>query len=660
MLRALLRRAFEHPLLIALALTCAAHAVIRPFGDFPLNDDFTFARVAKTFADSGALRVELPSAPSVVGQALIVWPFIKLFGFSHTLLRLLTMALGALGLWALDRLFRRAGAVPAARTVLLCAIAVCPLYLYLSTTYMTELWGHVPMLLGVEFWFWSRSDGRRMRAWVGGAAAAGLIAATFWIRQYSALAFPALALAAVAGELAGGKGRPWRTWLPALLLHSMIFAALVALYFPWARWTGNLRTEFKDPLAELLRVEVRVLAIGATSVVAYLTAFLVPALALLHWRRRHLLPAIIVVFTFAAGVFVLRSAAVADFGVPATLNKLFPFGGNVLHNAGLGPVTLTDVYLFGLDHPSWPKWPWVIVTGCVLLASALWTPAPGAILELFRRERATQRFELAVFAGAFGVASWVIPVQAFKLNAFDRYWLPCVLAVAIALSVLLVEALPRARLIGAMVLLLPLAAFTTLALHDEFRWSEARWALVKHARSEGVSPRNLDGGYEVNGWIAADDVLAKRPPERCIGACGCQSGWWCQDASWRVAMNALHGYDVVREIQPAYALTDGPGLKLLRRKPQRSLTRYLRPEGGHGASTDPPPGVTREASWRVMTEPGEGLTAIEDFGYLYERPMPGDVPVVRCEVRGVEDRFYSTDPSCEGQHVLGLAGYTPG
>ena len=85
------------PVVLAAAATAAVHLYVQPTGEFPLNDDFTYARVARHFAETGALKVDLPSAASIIGQAVVVSPILRLFGFSHLALRLISMGLGLLG-----------------------------------------------------------------------------------------------------------------------------------------------------------------------------------------------------------------------------------------------------------------------------------------------------------------------------------------------------------------------------------------------------------------------------------------------------------------------------------------------------------------------------------------------------------------------------------
>ena len=58
------------------------------------------------------------------------------------------------------------------------------------------------------------------------------------------------------------------------------------------------------------------------------------------------------------------------------------------------------------------------------------------------------------------------------------------------------------RLLASAALLVTWLAFDTIALHDYFAFSRARWAAVDAVRAAGTSGDDLDGGFEVNGLLS--------------------------------------------------------------------------------------------------------------------------------------------------------------
>jgi hypothetical protein len=158
-------------------------------------------------------------------------------------------------------------------------------------------------------------------------------------------------------------------------------------------------------------------------------------------------------------------------------------------------------------------------------------------------------------------------IQSRHLYAFDRYFLPCILGLAMVVAIFLQSrpSLNRRRLGASALLLFPLAWFTLAGLHDQFRWQDARWDLYRSIRATGVSKLSIDGGYEIQGSEAYDAFKAKLQSPDCIGTCHCRRAWYCHDDSWHIGMNLGKGYQTIRQIQPNYWLTDGPPVLLNRR-----------------------------------------------------------------------------------------------
>jgi hypothetical protein len=113
--------------------------LIRPVGDFPLNDDWSYGKIVRTLVETG--RLEYTPWVSMALLTQILWGalFCLPFGFSHTALRFSTLTLGlagVLGTYALLRecRMRRSTAFLGALTV-----AVNPVYFNLAATFMTDV-----------------------------------------------------------------------------------------------------------------------------------------------------------------------------------------------------------------------------------------------------------------------------------------------------------------------------------------------------------------------------------------------------------------------------------------------------------------------------------------------------------------------------------------
>ena len=59
------------PLLLISAFVFLVACVVGPWGNYPINDDWQYAHVAKQLAQTGRLTVDVPIAPALVGQVVL-------------------------------------------------------------------------------------------------------------------------------------------------------------------------------------------------------------------------------------------------------------------------------------------------------------------------------------------------------------------------------------------------------------------------------------------------------------------------------------------------------------------------------------------------------------------------------------------------------------
>src|SRR5262245_31902280 len=88
-------------LLVSVASWLLLFAVIPPgTQDFPLDDDWAFARSAVDFANGRGVHYYGWASMPQFGQWLWSWPFVRLFGPSFAVLRISTILLSLLGIAA--------------------------------------------------------------------------------------------------------------------------------------------------------------------------------------------------------------------------------------------------------------------------------------------------------------------------------------------------------------------------------------------------------------------------------------------------------------------------------------------------------------------------------------------------------------------------------
>jgi hypothetical protein len=562
--------------------------LVAPWGDYPLNDDWQYARAAHILAKTGEITIDTAIAPTLIAQLFIAWPFIKVFGSSYLVLRLLTMAMAAIVLWSLDQILVYARVSRATRGRALVLVALHPWSVNLAFGFMTECYGYALALLGVVVWLRSREacDGRYAEPTVtfaGSIGAALLVGASFWVRQFCVLVFPAV-VGATLFHIA--STRAWRR-LPGSLVRmaagAVVLVGAVAAYFAWAKDRGLLKDAFSGPLGQLARVHLVDHQIVFGLQLFYLGAALLPLLATWPWSKQKARPllACALALGLGLGAYSLLALVTSSDAGPLNLHRRFPFASNIIHTEGVGPNTLTDMFFNNQDpYAVLSRTFWRAVTAGVVAVTALWGLPLGSLGRLGRVAQTSR--ETFVFASAFAVFSLVMVTQTSGQNGFDRYYWPVLLGATLCVTILFdaeERALrsPHARAVatvGFAALALPLAFFTVAGVHDYFRWNDARWRLVEHAKALGVPTTSIDAGYEANGAMSFDPM--RKHPEAidqhaCIGRCHCEIPWnlgaiWtCYDDSYRIGMTVRDGYQELAREEPVAWLGKGRPVILSRR-----------------------------------------------------------------------------------------------
>lgn len=452
---AMMRKALP---LAALALLYAALiALIRPFGDFPLNDDWAFAWSVERLLSAGELRLSDCVSPSLVFQVLCGALWTKLVGFGAFQLRLLSAAAAASGAAFLGLLAEKLTKDRFLACAAALALASSPLYFSLSFTFMTDVYFLSLFIASLYFYHGGR-------LWQG----SWLAAAALLVRQ-NGLMVPA------GVALARPKGEAWR----ALLVPLAAFAAW-ALWFKfvhgptWASRVYVAQGSWRH-LAGPGFLSQTTLRLGAGFV--YGGLFAAPlALAARGWKRRD-------------AWLVLAAAAVAFW-------RPLPYLENIFGPHGLGAVSIPPSPPYHKAAGAFAApWLWRLLT----FAGAL---SAGRLVALRAR--------------GFGVIA--LPSALLFLSSlagaryFDRYTLVLLPAALLAAALLLRErGYSKAVMATALACQFALSVVGTL---DYFRYSEAKWELASTA------PGEVDAGYEWNGrhfYQTAMDALKARKPLETIG-----------------------------------------------------------------------------------------------------------------------------------------------
>ncbi|MDD4871424.1 MAG: glycosyltransferase family 39 protein [Kiritimatiellae bacterium] len=521
------------PLLLIL-LWLAMVLAVWPAGEFPLNDDWSYARAVETLVDHGQFKLTGWTSMPVIAQ--IIWGtiFCLPFGFSFIALRISTLILGVIGILASYAFAVEAGTSRRIAFFSVLILAVNPIYFQLANTFMTD----VPFLAVAVTSLFLLARGMRTskRSWL----IAGIIVATIatLIRQ-AGLIIP-LAFSISWFLQANTSFRRNNSWLPVLAIAT-VFGS-VFTYERILLLGGNVPALYHEKNFDLI---VRAMApmsnlgfwtLNILAASAYLGLFLLPFLLILPNEKstesRKIKRLIFLLSTVITILLYFN-------------DTLMPFLGNVLFDMGLGPVRLHDISTLKLAH--WPALPVLMK----LLITFLAVLGAGLILARFISSfyRATPSqlhnpTNPAILLATSTAILYILPIVVGGL--YDRYLIfliPLVGILTAATTSQAKELSSFSRTSTAIFVMFCLLLFSVAATHDYFSWNRARWDAVNELTTgQNISWTKIDGGFEFNGWYGYDVNHPRGYPEN-----KAKSWWWVKDDEYIIALGPIPGYSKEKE-----------------------------------------------------------------------------------------------------------------
>jgi hypothetical protein len=517
-------------IVVGAALVTAAIGVR---GDFPLSDDWSYAYSSEVLCTEGVLRFLPWTGASLVFQTWYGALLCRLFGPSFEVLRLSTLVLATLGALGFDRLLATAGVGGRPRALALVCFALCPLYVNLAFTFMTDVPFTVAAVWAGYAYVHGFAHTHRRSLVLGGVASA----VALLIRQHGVFVAAAAALTALTT-----RGRPWRDRLLDATAAAA-FPAVVAIGFHlWLlAWHGapdgvTLKlTEAATPtLAGIVNAAFR----GMATLGFLLAPVAIAVRRDVVARRPAVTAALCVLFGVLACALWLR------------LDAAMFYLSNVMYDLGLGASSLRDTQFLGLRPPIALGTPLrAVLTPAAVLAAAVLTSAWFGGVSL-RRDQVARFLTIAVAVLFLGS---LLHTRYY----FDRYLLVIVPFALAAACVSATARVGRASVAVAVVL----AAYAVAGTHDYLAWNRARYAGLAELTEAGVSPREIDGGMEFNAWhLAAElgtwptnaEARVGQPPTR-------KSWWWVIDDRYVASFRPLPDYTVRRALPYRRWLPPGEG-----------------------------------------------------------------------------------------------------
>ena len=125
--------------LALLAIMLVFECMVNPTGEFPLNDDWSYAKPVKDWHETGIYNIGSWPAMTLLTHLLWGLLFVKAFGFSFLVLRISPLLSSFVGLCAMLALGQRISGSRPIGFVMALTLLLNPIYFNLSNTYMTDV-----------------------------------------------------------------------------------------------------------------------------------------------------------------------------------------------------------------------------------------------------------------------------------------------------------------------------------------------------------------------------------------------------------------------------------------------------------------------------------------------------------------------------------------
>ena len=473
--------------------------IIPPAHEYPVIDDWIYARSVQNQVSTGAFLMPDASQANLVGLTLWGTLWVRLFGFSFTVLSASTLVMALVALIAFYCLLRVAEVSPNGALLGVTLLAANPIFFHLSYSFMTDVpFMALTLLACLCYLIGLRNENSAIRnpqsaTGVGWLLAGGFFAGyAFLIRQFGLL-IPLGFLLYLAID--GALTRHWR-WRQIVGV-AIVPALMVGGWYVWSRqFDPTFAASYAGLRAGrfLFTWDWPGVFFGRALAALPLVAFF--ACVAVRLRRAHL--PLVATWGIIVGLGV--------FTVSLPDNHTFAAIGNILRVGGI------DFFEYH-QEPIWTPevWRTLVVIGAALSVPILAKITSSIldfgfwILDFSRGESKIQNPKSKIgsspLAGFYLTGALVFLVSlAFLGDLFDRYilgFIPFVIVYLLRGS----KEWGRAAWVysvGACVLLLTfsLVAKADFVDHNNARWEAARWLSAR-------APLPVQMGYDWNNWAQA-------------------------------------------------------------------------------------------------------------------------------------------------------------
>ncbi len=527
-------------ILVIIVIWAVMVILVNPLGDFPLNDDWAFGRSVQSVVEKGDFQLSDWGAMNLFSQVFWGALFCLPFGFSFTALRFSTLTLGLIGVMATYGLLREANSNPKISLLGALLVAINPIYFGLSNTFMTD----VPFFSFATLSLFFLLRWLRYNLLIEVIIGILMACIALLIRQLGLAIFMAFGCAYIIK-----KGVNVQNFIKGFL-PTLLGLSIQILYQKWLQFTDRLPAMYGTQIKGLVEAFYK----GFAHVIFYFTGSTLVALVYLGL---FIFPLIIILFSLkfkkldsrqqSLALFALSTFFVVVMGIIVSNGKRMPLTGNIITDFGLGPLTLRDSFILkALSTPTVLQMLWLVITAIGVVGAALLLEylffALMQTFAIYKKDEVVDKSKnwLTTLIISF-ILIYFLPLgpQGF----FDRYLLlllPLLMMLVSVSTTNISNWKVDSKVISiALIMMLLYGGFTIGATHDYLSWNRVRWQALHSLMQESqISPNQIDGGFEFNGWYLYDDFKYKQKPDK--------SWWWVDNDDYIISFGPITGYEEVK------------------------------------------------------------------------------------------------------------------
>lgn len=469
----------EAPYLLACCTVFFLCIVIaHPFANNSFIDDWSYAYVASQFAQTGRFHYSGWGSPSIVLQSIWASIWIRIFGFSFDLLRLVSVPFSLAFILLIYALGRKVGLARNFALFGSLVVAASPLFFPVACSFMTEPYACSLTLLCIyaALCCADTPNPARARIWLWIFTAAAILGGsdrqTVWVAPIVLIPYLVWKKRSDRGFLVSGVVA-YAACLAALAVVMKYFSPS---YAPTALSHQQL---LHLVLTQSFGAVRRIASLFLVALWMSLPAFLCSTNL---WKRltARQLAAILLISTAFFGLLLIGTRGIAPFvGNILTENGILSAG---TEGFGLKPVLLVKPLQYGLTI--------MLVLVVVTWACLIWRKNP--LMGLSANAAAV----FLLFVCAYTPLLYPAGLTSF---VFDRYALPLIPLIVIS-ALLSAQPMVKNISLAAYLWFFVAASYAILTTHDYFATLRARASAAEELEKRGIPPDRMSIGFEHDGY----------------------------------------------------------------------------------------------------------------------------------------------------------------